>query len=121
MQITGREEICHTRAEELEAALMEMVKQDNRCQLSAKVERLEEEVAELRQTLEDKNEQEKAMFQVEQDQRITEEVQLNTEQEAAAQRSAVRVLEEKYEKAQASLSQMEKRAVMGESLLEATL
>ncbi|KAI4369191.1 hypothetical protein MLD38_017666 [Melastoma candidum] len=112
-------------AEELEAALMEMVKQDNRCQLSAKVERLEEEVAELRQTLEDKNEQEKAMFQVlmqvEQDQRITEEVQLNTEQEAAAQRSAVRVLEEKYEKAQASLSQMEKRAVMGESLLEATL
>ncbi|KAI4310737.1 hypothetical protein MLD38_035690 [Melastoma candidum] len=113
------------RAEELETALMEMVKQDNRRLLSAKVERLEEEIAELRQTLEDKNEQEKAMLQVlmrvEQDQRITEEVRLNTEREAAAQRRAVNILEEKYEKAQASLAQMEKRAVMAESLLEATL
>jgi cell division septum initiation protein DivIVA len=43
---------------------MEMVKQDNRRQLSAKVEQLEQEISELRQALSDKQEQEEAMFQV---------------------------------------------------------
>ncbi|XP_057984239.1 uncharacterized protein LOC131168653 isoform X2 [Malania oleifera] len=52
------------RAEELETALMEMVKQDNRRQLSARVEQLEQEVAELRQALADKREQEAAMLQM---------------------------------------------------------
>ncbi|XP_039167385.1 TBC1 domain family member 10B isoform X2 [Eucalyptus grandis] len=51
------------RAEELETALMEMVKQDNRLQLSARVEQLEQEVTELRQALADKKEQETAMLQ----------------------------------------------------------
>jgi hypothetical protein len=40
------------RADELEIALMEMVKEDNRRLLSAKLEELEAEVAELRQQLE---------------------------------------------------------------------
>ncbi|KAI3447633.1 hypothetical protein Pfo_004298 [Paulownia fortunei] len=51
------------RAEELEAALMEMVKEDNRRELSARVEQLEQEVAELRQALADKKEGENAMLQ----------------------------------------------------------
>ncbi|PIN16725.1 Ypt/Rab GTPase activating protein [Handroanthus impetiginosus] len=79
------------RAEELETALMEMVKQDNRRQLSARVEQLEREITELRQALADKQEQENAMLQ------------------------------EKYEEATAALAEMEKRAVMAESMLEATL
>ncbi|KAI6698182.1 hypothetical protein NL676_018301 [Syzygium grande] len=113
------------RAEELETALMEMVKQDNRLQLSARVEQLEQEVTELRQALADKKEQETAMLQVlmrvEQEQRVTEDARLSAEQDVAAQKYAVHVLQEKYEKAMISLAQMEKRAVMAESMLEATL
>ncbi|XP_042475554.1 uncharacterized protein LOC122057501 [Macadamia integrifolia] len=113
------------RAEELETALMEMVKQDNRRQLSAKVEQLEQEVAELRQALADKQEQERAMLQVlmrvEQEQKVTEDARRFAEQDAAAQRYAANVLQEKYEGAMASLAQMEKRAIMAETMLEATL
>ncbi|WCJ26222.1 Ypt/Rab-GAP domain of gyp1p superfamily protein [Euphorbia peplus] len=112
------------RAEELETALMEMVKEDNRLELSAKVEQLEFEVAELKQILSDKKEQEGAMLQVlmrvEQDQRITEEARRTAEQDAAAQKYAVSVLQEKYEKAMASLAEVEKRVVMAESMLDAT-
>ncbi|XP_015942296.1 uncharacterized protein LOC107467659 [Arachis duranensis] len=113
------------RAEELEIALMEMVKQDNRRQLSAKVEQLEQEVAELRQALSDKQEQETAMLEVlmrvEQEQKVTEDARRFAEQDAAAQRYAVQVLQSKYEEATAALGEMEKRAVMAESMLEATL
>ncbi|KAG4908698.1 hypothetical protein JHK84_057241 [Glycine max] len=113
------------RAEELETALMEMVKQDNRRQLSAKVEQLDEEVAQLRQALADKQEQETAMLQVlmrvEQEQKVTEDARRFAEQDAAAQRYAAQVLQEKYEEATAALAEMEKRAVMAESMLEATL
>uniref|UniRef100_A0A5B6ZZ85 Putative TBC1 domain family member 8B-like n=1 Tax=Davidia involucrata TaxID=16924 RepID=A0A5B6ZZ85_DAVIN len=113
------------RAEELETALMEMVKQDNRRELSARVEQLEQEVAELQQVLADKKEQENAMLQVlmrvEQEQKVTEDARIFAEQDAAAQRYAVHMLQEKYEKAMASLTQMEKRVVMAESMLEATL
>ncbi|KAL5231623.1 hypothetical protein ABZP36_030399 [Zizania latifolia] len=113
------------RADELETALMEMVKQDNRRQLSAKVEQLEQELSELRQTLSDKQEQEQAMFQVlmrvEQELKIAEEARISAEQDAAAQRYAVNVLQEKYEEAMASLAKMENRAVMAETMLEATL
>ncbi|KAK6929243.1 Rab-GTPase-TBC domain [Dillenia turbinata] len=113
------------RAEELETALMEMVKQDNRRQLSARVEQLEQEVDSLRQALADKQEQENAMLQVlmrvEQEQKVTEDARRFAEQDAEAQRFAVHVLQEKYEEAMASLAQMEKRAVMAESMLEATL
>ncbi|VFQ62614.1 unnamed protein product [Cuscuta campestris] len=113
------------RAEELETALMEMVKQDNRRQLSARVEQLEQDIGELRRALADKQEQENAMLQVlmrvEQEQRVTEDARRFAEQEAAAQRSATKVLQEKYEEAMASLSEMEKRVVMAESMLEATL
>ncbi|XP_076900118.1 uncharacterized protein LOC143554164 [Bidens hawaiensis] len=113
------------RAEELETALMEMVKQDNRRELSAKVEQLERDVAELRQALADKQEQENAMLQVlmrvEQEQKVTEDARRYAEQDAAAQRYATGVLQEKYEAASASLAEMEKRVIMGESMLEATL
>ncbi|XVE75298.1 hypothetical protein DITRI_Ditri12bG0083400 [Diplodiscus trichospermus] len=113
------------RSEELETALMEMVKQDNRRQLSARVEQLEQEVGELRKALSEKQEQENAMLQVlmrvEQDQRVTEDARRFAEQDAAAQRYGAQVLQEKYEKAIASLAEMEKRVVMAESMLEATL
>ncbi|PIN08045.1 Ypt/Rab GTPase activating protein [Handroanthus impetiginosus] len=113
------------RAEELEAALMEMVSEDNRRELSARVEQLEQEVTEIRQALTDKKESENAMLQVllkvEQEQRVTEEARLFAEQDAAAQKYAVHVLQEKYDKAMASHAQMEKRAVMAETMLEATL
>ncbi|KMS96875.1 hypothetical protein BVRB_7g180770 isoform B [Beta vulgaris subsp. vulgaris] len=68
-----------------------MVKQDNRRELSARVEQLEQEVALLQQALSDKQEQERVM------------------------------LEEKYEKAMTSVAEMEKRVLMAESMLEATL
>ncbi|RWR85868.1 Rab-GTPase-TBC domain-containing protein [Cinnamomum micranthum f. kanehirae] len=110
------------RAEELETALMEMVKQDNRRVLSARVEQLEQEVAELRQALADKQEQEHAMLQVlmrvEQEQRVTEDARRFAEQDAEAQRYAANT---KYEEATASLGEMEKRVVMAETMLEATL
>ncbi|WOG96200.1 hypothetical protein DCAR_0415533 [Daucus carota subsp. sativus] len=113
------------RAEELETALMEMVKQDNRRQLSAKVERLERVIVELREALLNKHEQENAMLQVlmrvENDQRVTEDARLFAEQDAAAQRYAAQMLQEKYEAATASLAEMENRVVMAESMLEATL
>ncbi|CAL1387179.1 unnamed protein product [Linum trigynum] len=113
------------RAEELETALMEMVKQDNRRQLSARVEQLEQEVSELRKALAEKEEQENAMIQVlmrvEQEQKVTEDARRYAEQDASAQRYACQVLQEKYEEAMASLAEMEKRVVMAESMLEATL
>ncbi|KAL0403449.1 UNVERIFIED_CONTAM: TBC1 domain family member 9B [Sesamum radiatum] len=113
------------RAEELEIALVEMVKQDNRRQLSARVEQLEREVSELRQLLIDKHEQENAMLQilmrVEQEQKVAEDARISAEQDAAAQRYAAQVLQEKYKGTTAALAEMEKRAVMAESMLEATL
>ncbi|XP_062207358.1 uncharacterized protein LOC133909087 [Phragmites australis] len=113
------------RADELETALMEMVKQDNRRELSAKVELLEQELSKLRQALLDKQEQEQAMLQVlmrvEQEQKVTEDARICSEQDAAAQKYAAHVLQEKYEEAMASLAQMENRAVMAETMLEATL
>ncbi|OAY74320.1 TBC1 domain family member 8 [Ananas comosus] len=113
------------RAEELETALMEMVKQDNRRLLSAKVEQLEQELLELRRALADKNEQEQAMLQVllrvEQEQKVTEDARVSAERDAAAQRYAAQVLQAKYEQAMGALSEMEKRAIMAETMLEATL
>ncbi|KAK4349053.1 hypothetical protein RND71_031808 [Anisodus tanguticus] len=100
-------ELCRTledkraatlRAEELETALMEMVKEDNRRQLSARV-----------------------LMRVEQEQKVTEDARIAAEQDVAAQKYALHVLQEKYEKAMASVTQMEKRVVMAESMLEATL
>ncbi|KAM7264244.1 hypothetical protein ACFE04_001927 [Oxalis oulophora] len=115
----------NNRSEELETALMEMVKQDNRRQLSAKIEQLEQEIADLQRFLADKQEQENAMLQVlmrvEQEQKVTEDARVYAEQDASAQRYAAQVLQEKYEEATNLLAEMEKRAVMAESMLEATL
>ncbi|CAL9236154.1 unnamed protein product [Arabidopsis halleri] len=113
------------RAEELEIALMEMVKQDNRRQLKAKIEQLEQEVTKLRRLVSDKREQEGAMIQIlmrmEQEHKVTEDARRLAEQDAAAQRHVAEVLQEKYEEAVAALAEMEERAVMAESMLEATL
>ncbi|XP_022633665.1 rab GTPase-activating protein 1 isoform X2 [Vigna radiata var. radiata] len=113
------------RAEELETALMEMVKEDNRLELNARIEQLEQEVAELQQDLADKKEQEVAMLQVlvrlEQDQKITEDARRRAEQGLAAQKLEVHELQEKYDKAMQSIAEMQKRVVMAESMLEATL
>ncbi|XP_062003312.1 uncharacterized protein LOC133720852 isoform X1 [Rosa rugosa] len=113
------------RSEELETALMEIVRHDNRRELSAKVEQLEHEVAELHQALEDKTEQESAMLKVlmlvEQEQKVTEEARISAEQEAITQKHALYVLQEKYDKAMSSLTEMEKRVKVAESMLEATL
>nr|XP_043611945.1 rab GTPase-activating protein 1-like [Erigeron canadensis] len=113
------------RAEELETALMEMAQQDNRRELSARLEYMEQEVSEMHQLLADKKEQEKAMLEVlmrvEQEQKITEDARRSAERDAAAQRYLVSVLEEKYEQAMTSVIQWEKRALMAESMVEATL
>ncbi|KAF8718675.1 hypothetical protein HU200_024975 [Digitaria exilis] len=112
------------RSEELETALMEMVEHDNRRMLSAKVEKLEAEVSELRKAFADKQEQEQAMLQIllrmEQEQKVTEDARIAAERDAAEKKHAAHLLEEKYEATMAALSQMEKRAVMAESMLEAT-
>lgn len=85
------------RAEELETALMEMVKEDNRLQLSARVDQLEQEVGDLREALAVKKEQEAAMLQVlmrlEQDQKVTEDARRRAEQELAAQKFEVHELQ----------------------------
>ncbi|CAM6094880.1 unnamed protein product [Calypogeia fissa] len=113
------------RAEELESALVEMVKQDNRRLLSAKVEKLEAEVVSLKKQLTEKNEQEQALVQVlvrmEQEQKIADDARRFAEQDSAAQRRAAEVFQEKYEGAADAVAEMEKRAVMAESMLEATL
>ncbi|KAJ4816862.1 TBC1 domain family member 8 [Rhynchospora pubera] len=113
------------RAEELETALMEMVKHDNRRSLAAQVEELEKQVSELRQALTDKQQQEQAMLKVlmrvEQEQKMTEDARVAAERDAAAQRQAARVLQEKYEEAMELITKMEKRAVMAETMLEATI
>ncbi|CAD6203173.1 unnamed protein product [Miscanthus lutarioriparius] len=112
------------RGEELETALMEMVEHDNRRVLSAKVEKLEAEVYELRKAFSDKQEQEQVMLQIllrmEQEQKVAEDARIAAERDAAEQKHAAHLLQEKYEAAMASLSQMEKRAVMAETMLEAT-
>ncbi|PAN50239.1 hypothetical protein PAHAL_9G507200 [Panicum hallii] len=112
------------RGEELETALMEMVEHDNRRTLSAKVEKLEVEVSGLRKAFADKQEQEQAMLQIllrmEQEQKVTEDARIAAERDAAERKHAAHLLQEKYEAAMAALSQMEKRAVMAETMLEAT-
>ncbi|XP_021304801.1 rab GTPase-activating protein 1 isoform X2 [Sorghum bicolor] len=112
------------RGEELETALMEMVEHDNRRMLSAKVEKLEAEVYELRKAFSDKQEQEQVMLQIllrmEQEQKVAEDARITAERDAAEQKHAAHLLQEKYEAAMAALSQMEKRAVMAETMLEAT-
>ncbi|TYH77313.1 hypothetical protein ES332_D04G145500v1 [Gossypium tomentosum] len=113
------------RAEELETALVELVKEDNRRELSAKIEELEQKVADLHQGLADKKEQEaavhKVLMQLEKEQLITEDARKHTEQDAAEERNAVIVLQEKYEKAMASIALMEDRVAIAESILEATM
>ncbi|CAM6034669.1 unnamed protein product [Sphagnum compactum] len=113
------------RAEELEVALMEMVKEDNRRLLSAQVEKLEAQMVTLKKALSDKEEQEQVMVQVlvrmEQEQRIADDARRFAELDAAAQRSIADEAKAMAEKATQALAAMEKRAVMAESMLEATI
>ncbi|KAJ7976250.1 Rab-GTPase-TBC domain containing protein [Quillaja saponaria] len=73
---------------------MDMVKQDNQRQLSAK---LEQEVAELRWAFFDKQEQENVMLQVlmrvEQKQKVIKEACRFAEKDATTQRYATQVLQ----------------------------
>ncbi|KAG6497456.1 hypothetical protein ZIOFF_045356 [Zingiber officinale] len=113
------------RAEELETAFIEMLNQDNSLSLSLKVEQLEQEVTELRQAFALKQEQDRTMLEilmrVEQEHKLTEDARLYAEQEAAGQRHAVHLLQEKVEEAMILLEKMKNRAVMAETILEATL
>ncbi|CAK9868297.1 unnamed protein product [Sphagnum jensenii] len=113
------------RAQELEVALTEMVKEDNCHVLSAKVEKLEAQVARLQKALSDKEEQEQVMVQVlvrmEQEQRVADDARRFAEQDAAAQHQITEEAKEMAEKATQELAAMEKRAVMAESMLEATI
>ncbi|PWA51241.1 rab-GTPase-TBC domain-containing protein [Artemisia annua] len=85
------------RAEELETTFMEMAQQDNRRELSTRIEYMEEEVLDLQQVLAYKKEQEKAMLEVlmrvEQEQKVTEDVRISAERDAAAQRYLASVLQ----------------------------
>ncbi|KAL0382640.1 UNVERIFIED_CONTAM: TBC1 domain family member 9B [Sesamum calycinum] len=65
--------------------------------------------------------QEQILMRVEQEQKVAEDARISAEQDAAAQRYAAQVLQEKYKGTTAALAEMEKRAVMAESMLEATL
>ncbi|RZC76569.1 hypothetical protein C5167_000778 [Papaver somniferum] len=113
------------RAEELETALVEMVKQDNRRQLNSKVQMLEQELDQLRKEVAYRQEQEETMIQVlmrvELEQRETEDARILAEQDLAAQKDYTHELQEKYEETMRLIDQMEKRVVMAESMLEATL
>ncbi|ONK54980.1 uncharacterized protein A4U43_UnF8970 [Asparagus officinalis] len=60
-------------------------------------------------------------MRVEQEQKVTEDARIFAEQEAAAQKYSAHVFQEKYEEAMSLLAKMEKRAIMAESMLEATL
>ncbi|KAE8731057.1 Run and tbc1 domain containing 3 [Hibiscus syriacus] len=87
------------RAEELEIALTELAKEDNRQELNAKlyIEQLVQEVADLHQALAVKKEQEAAVVKVlvhlEQEQKVLEVARRNAEKEAAALREANSVLQ----------------------------
>ncbi|KAL2623884.1 hypothetical protein R1flu_008129 [Riccia fluitans] len=113
------------RAEELETALVELSMQDNRRLLAATVEKLEAEVAEMRSILAQKEEHEASLVQVivrmEQEQAIADDARRFSEQDAAAQRQAAELLQANFEAATEALKEMEKRAVMAESMLEATV
>ncbi|XP_024389545.1 uncharacterized protein [Physcomitrium patens] len=113
------------RADQLETALMEMVKGDNRRLLSAQVESLEAEVDQLKKGLAEKQEQEAAMVQVllrmEQEQHVAEDARRFAEQEAETHRRTAEEAEKTAAEAVAALSAMEKRAIMAESMLEATV
>ncbi|MED6147971.1 hypothetical protein PIB30_048831, partial [Stylosanthes scabra] len=89
------------------------------------IEELEQEVVDLKQVLADKKEQEVAMMQVlvklEQDQKDTEYARRRAEQDLAAQKLEVHILQEKYEKAMVLISELQNRVVVAESMLEATL
>ncbi|KAI9122149.1 hypothetical protein K1719_006838 [Acacia pycnantha] len=112
------------RAEELETALMEAVNQDNRLELIARVEQLEQDLTELQQVLAGKKEQEasllKVLMQLEQEQKIAEDARRKAEQDVAAQKHEAHVLQEKYDKAMATIAEMDKRLSEAESSLKAT-
>ncbi|KAH7306596.1 hypothetical protein KP509_22G021200 [Ceratopteris richardii] len=116
--------MANMRAEELEAAFMEVVKMDNRRLLSAKVETLEAEAADLRRNVTEKDEQNQAMKQVmlrmEEELKVTQEARMVAEEDAAKQRTAVDELQFKFDRIMNSIKELESRAVKAESLLEAS-
>eukprot|EP00250_Pteridium_aquilinum_P014765 c22188_g1_i1 orf=480-2690(-) len=116
--------VANLRAEELETAFMELVKEDNRRLLSAKVETLEAEAAYLKRTLAEKAEQGQAMIEVmvrmEHEQKVIEDARKLAEEDAKTQQSALNAVQVKYESVISSLKEVERRAATAESMLEAT-
>ncbi|AQL07529.1 Ypt/Rab-GAP domain of gyp1p superfamily protein [Zea mays] len=64
--------------------------------------------------------QDQILLRMEQEQKVAEDARIVAERDAAEQTCAAHLLQEKYEATMAALSQMEKRAVMAETMLEAT-
>eukprot|EP00249_Psilotum_nudum_P015163 c25196_g1_i2 orf=173-2953(+) len=113
------------RAKDLESAFRELVQEDNRRLLSVKVETLELEVDRLKQCLAEKERQEQdivhVILRMEQEQQMAEDSCHFAEQDATAQRLAAETLQRKYDDVLSALTTMEKRVVMADSTLRATL
>ncbi|KAI5059405.1 hypothetical protein GOP47_0025724 [Adiantum capillus-veneris] len=116
--------VASLRAEDLDTAFMELVKEDNRRLLSAKVETLESEAAYLRRALADKSEQDQAMIQVmvrmEHELKATQEARRLAEEDAETQRNSLKAIQVQYESVMASIKELESRASRAEKLLDAT-
>jgi hypothetical protein len=60
------------------------------------------------------------LVRMEQEQKVTEDARIAAERDAVEQKYIAHLIQEKYEATMTSLSEMEKRAVMAETMLEAT-
>lgn len=123
-QMMEEKRLATLRAEELETAFLEKSKQDDRGQLIAKIEQLEQEVELLRQALADKQEQERATLQVlmrvEREKKAIESDRNAVVQDLDAQKRETSLLQEKYKEAMSALAEIEK-GLTAESMLDGAL
>eukprot|EP00850_Spirogloea_muscicola_P015091 SM000113S24047 [mRNA] locus=s113:135719:141922:- [translate_table: standard] len=120
--VEGRNEAA-SRAEELQAALLEFAASDNRLALSAQVENLEKEVEHLTGRLSAQEEQLEAATKrvdaLEGELETQKELRSVAENDALAQRQVVNILQEKYESALDAQAELQERVLMAESMLHA--
>eukprot|EP00850_Spirogloea_muscicola_P011670 SM000073S21446 [mRNA] locus=s73:319050:324962:- [translate_table: standard] len=120
--VEGRNEAA-SRAEELQAALLEFAASDNRLALSAQVENLEKEVEHLTGRLSAREEQLEAATKrvdaLEGELETQKELRSVAENDALAQRQVVNILQEKYESALDAQAELQERVLMAESMLHA--
>eukprot|EP00850_Spirogloea_muscicola_P009088 SM000050S17013 [mRNA] locus=s50:398100:404200:+ [translate_table: standard] len=120
--VEGRNEAA-SRAEELQAALLEFAASDNRLALSAQVENLEKEVEHLTGQLSAQEEQLEAATKrvdaLEGELETQKELRSVAENDALAQRQVVNILQEKYESALDVQAELQERVLMAESMLHA--